>query len=270
MHLAYTCSVSPSSVVWSELGLAPSFPPTRVLEVYWSRARSLVCEVALSYTDQSDGSQHWAGPSLSLSNISLQNGLVPGTSSSSHNNNKNKCFLFLFLYVGIITYLTSKLASCVRSQHIHYLLHTAAQHVGQSNAALNCLFPLCFCFFCFPFLLPSSSVLATSRRWLHRHSSHSMATSSLWHCQLNGWPVGLLAGVYIIPVVPDTFPINAWLVAVATQCVCIIIHKRSILKHMKLIMRAGLHYGGEGLRSVKNAWSRHGYIRQMVDVLEKN
>jgi hypothetical protein len=31
-------------------------------------------------------------------------------------------------------------------------------------------------------------------------------------------------------------------------------------------LRAGLHYGGEGLRSVKNAWPRHGYIRQMVDI----
>jgi hypothetical protein len=28
---------------------------------------------------------------------------------------------------------------------------------------------------------------------------------------------------------------------------------------------AGLHYGGEGLRSVNNAWPRHGYMRQMVD-----
>jgi hypothetical protein len=35
-------------------------------------------------------------------------------------------------------------------------------------------------------------------------------------------------------------------------------------------LRAGLHYGGEGLQSVKNAWPRHGYIRQMVDVPEKN
>ena len=35
-------------------------------------------------------------------------------------------------------------------------------------------------------------------------------------------------------------------------------------------LRAGLHYGGEGLRSVKNAWPRHGYMRQMMDVPEKN
>ena len=34
--------------------------------------------------------------------------------------------------------------------------------------------------------------------------------------------------------------------------------------------RAGLHYGGEGLRSVKSAWPRHGYMRHMVDVPEKN
>jgi hypothetical protein len=42
------------------------------------------------------------------------------------------------------------------------------------------------------------------------------------------------------------------------------------LESQLVILRAGLHYGGEGLRSVKNAWPRHGYMRQMVDVLEKN
>ena len=39
---------------------------------------------------------------------------------------------------------------------------------------------------------------------------------------------------------------------------------------MRKTFRAGLHYSGEGLRSVKNAWPRHGYMRQMVDVSEKN
>ena len=41
---------SPLSIAWSELGRAPPFPPMRVLEVpevYWSRALSLVCELAL-------------------------------------------------------------------------------------------------------------------------------------------------------------------------------------------------------------------------------
>ena len=49
IHLAFTHSVGPSSiVVWkSELGPAPPFPPMRVLEAYWSRALSLVWEVAL-------------------------------------------------------------------------------------------------------------------------------------------------------------------------------------------------------------------------------
>ena len=37
-----------------------------------------------------------------------------------------------------------------------------------------------------------------------------------------------------------------------------------------LYIRVGLHYGGEGLRSVKNAWPRHGNTRQMVDLPEKN
>ena len=37
-----------------------------------------------------------------------------------------------------------------------------------------------------------------------------------------------------------------------------------------LNLRAGLEYGGVGLRSVKNAWPRYGYTRQMVDVPEKN
>ena len=48
-HLAFARSVGPSSVVWSvNLGPAPPFPPMRVLEVQWSRALSLVCEVALT------------------------------------------------------------------------------------------------------------------------------------------------------------------------------------------------------------------------------
>jgi len=49
IHLAFTNSVGPSSVVRSgELG--PPFPPMRVLEVEWSRALSLVCEVALTHS----------------------------------------------------------------------------------------------------------------------------------------------------------------------------------------------------------------------------
>ena len=44
IHHAFTYSVGPSSVVWSKLGPAPPFPPLRVLEVYWSRALSLVCK----------------------------------------------------------------------------------------------------------------------------------------------------------------------------------------------------------------------------------
>jgi len=49
IHLVFTYSIGPSSVVWSsELGPAPPFPPMRVLDVEWSRALSLVCEVAPS------------------------------------------------------------------------------------------------------------------------------------------------------------------------------------------------------------------------------
>ena len=48
IHLAFTYSIGPSSIVWSELGLAPPFPPMRVLEVYRSRALNLMYEVALS------------------------------------------------------------------------------------------------------------------------------------------------------------------------------------------------------------------------------
>ena len=47
IHLALTYSVGPSSVVLIKLGAAPPFPPMRVLEVEWSWALSLVCEVAL-------------------------------------------------------------------------------------------------------------------------------------------------------------------------------------------------------------------------------
>jgi hypothetical protein len=49
IHLAFTYYVGPSSIVWSELGLAPPFPPMRVLEAQWSRALSFVCEVALNH-----------------------------------------------------------------------------------------------------------------------------------------------------------------------------------------------------------------------------
>ena len=47
IHLAFTYSASPSSAVWRELGLAPLFPPMRVLVVVWLHALSLVCEVTL-------------------------------------------------------------------------------------------------------------------------------------------------------------------------------------------------------------------------------
>ena len=47
IHLAFTYYVGLASIVWRELGPAPMFPPTRVLEVYWLEALSLVCEVAL-------------------------------------------------------------------------------------------------------------------------------------------------------------------------------------------------------------------------------
>ena len=43
---SHTPSVGPSSVVWSELGPVPPFPQMRVLEVWWSRALNLMCEVA--------------------------------------------------------------------------------------------------------------------------------------------------------------------------------------------------------------------------------
>ena len=46
-HLAFAYSISPLSVVWSELGPAPPLLPTRVLEVQWSWALNLVCEVGL-------------------------------------------------------------------------------------------------------------------------------------------------------------------------------------------------------------------------------
>jgi hypothetical protein len=49
IHLAFTYSVSPSSVVGCELGPAPPFLLMRVLEVDWSRALSLVCEVAFRW-----------------------------------------------------------------------------------------------------------------------------------------------------------------------------------------------------------------------------
>ena len=48
VHLAFTYSSGPSSVVWSELGPAPPFQPMRVLEVEWSQALRLLCAVAFA------------------------------------------------------------------------------------------------------------------------------------------------------------------------------------------------------------------------------
>ena len=48
-HTWLSLFIDPSSIVWSELGPPPPFPPMRVLEEYWLRALSLVCEVALRW-----------------------------------------------------------------------------------------------------------------------------------------------------------------------------------------------------------------------------
>ena len=42
IHLAFTYSIGPSSVVWSEIRPTPPFPPMRVLEMQWSRP-SILC-----------------------------------------------------------------------------------------------------------------------------------------------------------------------------------------------------------------------------------
>ena len=47
IYLAFTYSIGPSSLVWSELGPAQPFPPMRMLEVQSLGTLSLMCEVAL-------------------------------------------------------------------------------------------------------------------------------------------------------------------------------------------------------------------------------
>ena len=60
----------PSSVVGSELKTGSAFPPMRVLEVKWSRARSLVCEVALNTTkEEMDGLLYSNGNLTSLNSF---------------------------------------------------------------------------------------------------------------------------------------------------------------------------------------------------------
>ena len=49
IHLAFTYSIGPLSVAWSEFGPAPPFPPMGVLEVQWSWAPRLVGEVTLTF-----------------------------------------------------------------------------------------------------------------------------------------------------------------------------------------------------------------------------
>jgi hypothetical protein len=55
-------------------------------------------------------------------------------------------------------------------------------------------------------------------------------------------------------------------------CVYVFLFIENETYHKLLLfhLRAGLHYGGEDLQSVKNAWPRHNYMRQMVDMPEKN
>jgi hypothetical protein len=48
IHLAFTYFFSPSSILWSKIGLGLPSPSMRELEVQWSHVLSLVCEVALS------------------------------------------------------------------------------------------------------------------------------------------------------------------------------------------------------------------------------
>ena len=47
IHLAFTYSIGPSNIVWSELGPAPPFPPMTMLEVKRSRAPTLVREAMI-------------------------------------------------------------------------------------------------------------------------------------------------------------------------------------------------------------------------------
>jgi hypothetical protein len=61
IHLAFTYSIGPSSVEWSELGLGPPFPPMRSLEVYRSQALSLMCEVTLRGSNECVGFSKWSG-----------------------------------------------------------------------------------------------------------------------------------------------------------------------------------------------------------------
>ena len=49
IHLAFTYSVGPSSLVRSEREWDLPFPAMRVLEVHWSWALGLMCEVAVKW-----------------------------------------------------------------------------------------------------------------------------------------------------------------------------------------------------------------------------
>ena len=59
VHLAFTYSIGPSSVVWIELGLAMPFPPMRALAVWWSWALNLMCKVALRHVGPKLDAYSW-------------------------------------------------------------------------------------------------------------------------------------------------------------------------------------------------------------------
>ena len=93
IHLAFTYSVGPSSVVWSELGPAPPFPPMRELEVEWSWALNLVREATLRWTCRSPSPPPRSPLQLCFTN---KFGLINKYLSAKSNIFQRHVFMFVF------------------------------------------------------------------------------------------------------------------------------------------------------------------------------
>ena len=180
IHLAITSSVSPSSVVWcSELGPAPPCPPMRVLEMFRSRALSLVCEVAL--INHPTYYYYYDCGTLRVSNVKLKfkpynsepgtRGQPPAAATATATTattttvqwrgllEKSKKYSFSDRDLDRTILLTNLDHPCGACDHLHLTLSLYV--IGTCKLFSICVFAAPFC--AFSFLLLLRSILENSK-----------------------------------------------------------------------------------------------------------
>ena len=133
IHLAFTCSIGPSSVVWGELGPALPFPPMRVLELWWSWALSLMCEVALSVTPMYL-TYFPVGNYKPRPPVETIEYLVTGHCATSHGPIPTLTFSFSFLWVEVHNFFFCFVLYCFVPGTNDHRLHKGVK--ARNNIAL--------------------------------------------------------------------------------------------------------------------------------------